>query len=189
LNYLQPTPDWPWLTLVVRTTGDPAALAPAIKAAALSVDRSVPIAEMRTFDEVLSGSMAAPRVYTILLGTFALLALSLAGVGLYGVVAYSASQRTHEMGIRQALGAGRADILRLVLRQGVALSVAGLAVGLLGAIALTRLLTSLEPSVQPGDPVTLLAVSALLVAVALAATIVPAARASRVDPLVALRYE
>jgi predicted permease len=189
INYLQPTPDWPWLTLVVRADADPASLAPSIKAIARSEDPNVPIAQMRTFDEVLSGSLAEPRIYTMLLGAFAGLALALAGVGLYGVVAYTASQRTHEMGIRQALGAARRDILRLVLRQGLALSIAGPGLGLLGAVALTRLLKSLVPAVEPGDPLTLLAVSALLMAVALAAAFLPAERASRVDPLIALRYE
>jgi putative ABC transport system permease protein len=189
LNSLQPTPDWPWLTLVVRTASDPASLRASIKGIAQSVDRNVPIAQMRTFDEVLSGSLAQPRVYTMLVGAFAALALLLAAVGLYGVVAYTASQRTHEMGVRQALGAARGDILRLVLRQGLALSTAGTALGLLCALAVTRLLRSLVPTVQPGDPLTLLAVSALLMAVAVAATLLPAERASRVDPLVALRCE
>lgn len=189
LNYLQPTPDWPWLTLVVRTETEPASLAASIKAVAQSADRNVPVPRMRTLDEVLSGSMAEPRVYSLLFGAFALIALSLAAVGLYGVVSYSASQRTHEMGIRQALGAARGDILRLVLRQGVRLSLIGLVLGLFGAVALTKLLTSLVPSAQPGDPVTLIAVSAVLMGAALAATFLPAHRASRVDPLVALRYE
>ncbi len=189
LNYQQPMPDWPRLTLVVRTDADPAALAPSIKAVAESTDRNVPVAQIRTLDDVLSGSMAATRVYTILLGSFALLGLTLAGVGLYGVVSYAASQRTHEMGIRQALGAARHDILRLVLRDGMWLAVAGLALGLAGAVGLTQLLTSLEPTVQSGNPLTLAAVSAVLLGVALTATFLPAYRASRIDPLVALRHE
>jgi putative ABC transport system permease protein len=189
LNYQQPAPDWPGLTLVVRTQGDPAALSPSIKAVAESTDRNVPVARIRALDDVLSGSMAAPRVYTILLGSFALLGLTLAGVGLYGVVSYAASQRTHEMGIRQALGAARRDILGLVLRHGMRLAGVGLALGLAGAVALTRLLTSLEPTVQAGNPFTLAAVSAVLLGVALTATFLPAYRASRIDPLVALRHE
>ena len=189
LNYQQPTPDWPRLTLVVRTDADPAALVPSIKAVAESTDRNVPVARIRALDDVLSGSMAATRVYTILLGSFALLGLTLAGVGLYGVVSYAASQRTHEMGIRQALGAARHDILRLVLRDGMWLAVVGLALGLAGAVGLTRLLTSLEPTVQAGNPLTLAAVSAVLLGVALTATFLPAYRASRIDPLVALRHE
>jgi putative ABC transport system permease protein len=133
--------------------------------------------------------MAAPRVYTILIGSFALLGLTLAGVGLYGVVSYAAIQRTHEMGIRQALGAARRDILTLVLRHGMWLAGVGLALGLGGAVGLTRLLTSLEPTIQAANPWTLAAVSAVLLGVALAATFAPAYRASRIDPLVALRHE
>jgi putative ABC transport system permease protein len=189
LTYQQPTPGWPGLTLVVRTDADPSGLAPSIKAAAESIDGGVPFGRIRSLDDVLAGSMAAPRVYTILLGSFALLGLMLAGVGLYGVVSYTASQRTHEMGIRQALGAARRDILTLVLRHGMWLAAAGLTLGLGGAVALTRLLTSLEPTVQAGHPITLAAVAAVLLAVALAATFVPAYRASRIDPLVALRHE
>jgi putative ABC transport system permease protein len=189
LTYQQPTPDWPGLTLVVRTDADPSALAPSIQSAAESIDGGVPFGRIRSLDDVLAGSMAAPRVYTILLGSFALLGLTLAGVGLYGVVSYTASQRTHEMGIRQALGAARRDILTLVLRHGMWLAAVGLALGLGGAVALTRLLTSLEPTVQAGHPMTLAAVAVVLLAVALAATLVPAYRASRIDPLIALRHE
>jgi predicted permease len=189
LSYQQPIPDWPGLTLVVRTDGDPSPLASSIRTVAESIDGGVPLLQIRTLDEVLSGSMAAPRVYTILLGSFALLGLTLAGVGLYGVVSHGAMQRTHEMGIRQALGAARGDILSLVLRQGMWLAAVGLALGLAGALAVTRLLTSLEPTVQAGNPWTLAAVSAVLLMVALAATFVPAYRASRMDPLVALRHE
>jgi putative ABC transport system permease protein len=189
LTYQQPTPDWPGLTLVVRTDGDPSALASSIRTVAESIDGSVPFSQIRTLDDVLSGSMAAPRVYTILIGSFALLGLSLAGVGLYGVVSYAAIQRTHEMGIRQALGAARRDILTLVLRHGMWLAGVGLALGLGGAVGLTRLLTSLEPTIQAANPWTLAAVSAVLLGVALAATFAPAYRASRIDPLVALRHE
>jgi predicted permease len=189
VNYQQPTPDWPGLTLVVSTDSGPAALAPTVRAVAESVDRAVPFARVRTLDDVLAGSIAAPRVYTILLGSFALLGLTLAGVGLYGVVSYAASQRVHEIGIRQALGAARRDILTLVLRHGMWLAGVGLAVGLGGAVGLTRLLTSLEPTIQAANPWTLAAVSAVLLGVALAATFVPAYRASRIDPLVALRHE
>jgi predicted permease len=189
LNFVQPGPDWPHLTLVIRTATDPSLLLPAVRAAVQSSDRDVPVDQIGTLDEVLSASVAEPRVYTLLLGAFATLALALAAIGLYGVVAYAASQRIHEMGVRQALGAARGDILKLVMRQGLTLSLAGTAIGLMGALAVTRLLTSLVSSLEPGDPLTLACVSALLMLVALAATFVPAARASRVDPLVALRYE
>jgi putative ABC transport system permease protein len=189
LNYLQPGPDWPYLTLVARTTVPPTSLAASLEAVVQSVDRNVPIALMRTLDDVLAGSMAGPRVYTILLGTSAALALLLAGIGLYGVVAYGASQRAREIGIRQALGASRGEILRLVLRHGLTLAAAGVVIGVPGGIALTRLLTSIVPNADPADPVTLVAASVLLLAVALVAACLPAARAWRVDPLLVLRQE
>jgi putative ABC transport system permease protein len=189
LSYLQPGPPWPRLTLVVRTWEDADTLAGTIRAAAAYADREVPIAQARTMDEVLASALAQPRVYAALLGCFAALALALASVGLYGVVSYTVAQRTHEMGIRVALGADRRHLVRLVLRQGLVLSLAGTATGLLGAIALTRVLTHVVPTVRPGDPLTLASVAALLVAVALAASLPPARRASRIDPLVALRHE
>jgi putative ABC transport system permease protein len=185
----QPGPPWPHLTLVVRTSEDAAALAGIVRAAAASADREVPIAEVRTIDEVLAASIAQPRLYAVLLAAFAALALALASIGLYGVVSYTVAQRTHEMGVRAALGADRRDLVRLVLRQGLLLSAAGTAVGLPGALALTRVLTHVVPSVRPGDPVTLGAVAALLIAVALVASVAPARRAARIDPLAALRHE
>ena len=189
LDYMQPTPAWPWLALVARTTAEPMKLASALKGVARSVDPHVPISHIRTMDDVLSATLAQPSVYTLLLGVFALLALALAMVGLYGVVSYTVSQRTHEMGIRIALGAGRGDILRLVLRQGLGLAMAGIAIGLIGALEVTRLLTHLIPGVKPGDPLTLSVVSALLLSVGLLASYIPARRAMRVDPTVALRWE
>ncbi len=189
LNYGQPGPPWPWLVMVVRTVAEPSALAGTIKSVAQSVDRDVPVSQMSTMDEVLSISLAQPRVYTLLLGVFASLALALAAVGLYGVVSYTVTQRTHELGIRMALGARHVDILRLVLQQGLRLSIAGIAVGMLCALAVTRLLTNLVPSVQPGDPLTFAGVGVLLAGVSLAACYIPARRATKVDPMVALRYE
>jgi predicted permease len=189
LDYMQPGPAWPWLTLVVRTAGEPAAISSAIKNAASLADRGVPIASTSTMNELLSRSMAQPGLFTMLLGAFAALALVLAAVGLYGVISYSVTQRMHEMGIRVALGANRGDIVSLVLRQGVSLALVGTVIGMAGAIAVSRLLTNLVPSVQPNDPLTLAAVSALLLGVALVASLLPARRAMRVDPMVALRYE
>ena len=189
LDDMQPTPAWPWLVLIARTTVDPMALAGTIKGIATSVDPHVPVAQMRTMDDVLSASLAQPRIYTLLLGVFATLALALAAIGLYGVVSYSVAQRTHEMGIRMALGAAPGDVLRLVLRQGLLLATIGIAIGLVGALAATRLLTHLIPSVHPGDPLTLAVVSVLLMGIALAASYLPARRATQVDPVVALRHE
>jgi putative ABC transport system permease protein len=138
---------------------------------------------------VLSGSLGQPRAYTLLMSIFALLAVGLAAVGLYGVVSYTVTQRTHEMGIHMALGARRAEVFRLVLSQGLTLSVAGIAIGLVGALAAGRVLTSLIASVRPGDPLTLSAAAGLLLTAALVATFFPARRATKVDPATALRHE
>jgi putative ABC transport system permease protein len=189
LNSLQPGPGWPSTVLVVRTSVEPTTLAGAIKAAARAVDRDVPVNRMRSLDEVLAGSLAQPRVYTALLAVFASLALALAMIGLYGVVAYSVAQRTHEIGIRMALGAGPGDVVRMVLRHGAGYAIAGTVIGLAGAMAFMRLLATVMPAAQPGDLTTLAAVSALLLGVALAASYIPARRGSLVDPVVALRSE
>ncbi len=189
LNYMQRAPDWPDLTVVIRTTGKPSDSASTIKAIAASVDPGVPVARVQTMDEVLSASLAEPSVYTWTLGIFASLALILAAVGLYGVVSYTAAQRSHEIGIRIALGAGRSSVLGLVLRQGLGLAAIGAAIGLLCAIGVNQLLIHIVPSVQPGDPLTLAAVAALLLSVAVAASYVPAWKATRIDPITALRNE
>jgi putative ABC transport system permease protein len=189
LNSMQPGPPWNWLALVIRTAEEPEKAAGAVRSLLRSVDRDVPITQVRTFDEVISASLAQPRVYTLLLTAFAVLALALAMVGLYGVASYTVAQRTPEMGVRLALGAERAAVVRLVLRQGLGLALAGTAIGLAGALAVSRLITRLIPEAQPGDPLTLAGVCVLLIAVALAATYVPARRASRVDPTVALRFD
>ncbi len=189
LNFLQPGPKWTWLALMVRTEREPEKLAGMVRGLARTVDRDVPIAQVKTFDEILSASLAEPRVYTLLLAVFAALALTLATIGLYGVVSYTVAQRTPEMGVRLALGAERGAVVRLVLRQGLGLALAGTVLGLGGALAASRLITRLIPGAQPGDPLTLAGVCALLIGVALAATYVPARRASRVDPTVALRFD
>ena len=189
LAFSQPAPPWPGVFLVLRTAGEPDALAGTVKTLPGAIDRDIPVPQVRTLDDVLSASLAQPRLYTVLLTLFAALALTLAAVGLYGVVSYMVTQRTPEMGIRLALGAGRGAVLRLVLRQGLGLALAGTAIGLVATLAVAKLLTHLLPGAQAGDPWTLAAVSALLIGVALAATWLPARRASRVDPAVALRYD
>ena len=189
LSSLQANLPWPWGALIVRTVGDPEGLTAAIREAVRSADPNVPQLRVSTLDAVVSRSIAAPRVYTILLGAFAALALLLAAIGLYGLVSYSVSQRTHEIGVRVALGAERRQILRLVLAQGVALAACGTVAGLLGAWAATRVLVGLVGGVKPTDPVTFSAVSVLLIAVAAAATYIPARRAARVDPIIALRSD
>jgi putative ABC transport system permease protein len=189
LDYLQPGPDWPWLVLVARTTEQPAKLAGTVKAVAASIDQDVPVLRINTMDEILSSSLAEPRVYALLLGVFASLALALAAVGLYGILSYAVTQRIHEMGIRMALGAAHGEILRLVLRRGMSLAFVGSLIGLAGALAARRVLAGLVHGVEAGDPLAFSGVTLLLLAVAFVASYLPARRAARVDPIVALRYE
>jgi putative ABC transport system permease protein len=189
LSYLQDPVDWPWRTFVVRTVGDPLKLTGLVKQAVWSVNKDQPVSGIRTMEQVLAESVAEPRIYTLLMGVFAALALGLASVGIYGVVSYSVSQRTHEVGVRLALGAERVDVLRLVIGQGMLLTGIGLGMGLAGALALTRFLSSFLFGVRPTDPITFVAVALALAGVALLASYIPARRATKVDPMVALRYE
>jgi putative ABC transport system permease protein len=178
-----------FMNLVVRTTADPETMISALRSRILSVDKFTAISRVRTLNDLVSESVAQPRFYTLLLAIFAGIALMLAALGIYGVVAYSVSQRTHEIGIRVALGAEASRILRLVVGRGLILTLSGVGVGLGGAFALTRLLTGLLFEVRPTDPAVFAVIALLLVAVALAACLVPARKATRVDPLVALRHE
>ncbi len=184
---LQPRPT---MALVLRTTmDDPQSLAPSICGAVRELDRDLPVSNVRTMDEVLAGMLAPRRYSMLLLSLFAVVALALAAVGIYGVMSYAVTQRRHEIGIRLALGAQRSDILRLIVRHGMLLTGLGLAVGLTGAFWLARSLTGLLAEVEATDPVTFFGVALLLAAVALVACWIPARRAMRVDPIVALRYE
>jgi putative ABC transport system permease protein len=149
----------------------------------------VPVSNMRTMEQVISGSLSTRRFTLTLLGIFAAVALGLAVIGLYGVMAYVVTQRAHEIGIRMALGAQRADILWLVLRQGMRLTMVGLAVGLAGAFALTRVLRSHLYEIDTTDATTFASVSLLLLLVALLACLIPARRATKVDPMMALRHQ
>ena len=189
LSYLQDPVDWPYRTLIVRTAGDPLKLTGLVKQAVWSVNNDQPVSNIRTMEQVLAESVAEPRIFTLLMGVFAALALGLAAVGIYGVVSYSVSQRTHEVGVRMALGAERVDVLRLVVGQGMLLTGIGLGIGLAGAMALTRFLSSFLYGVRPTDPLTFAAVALALAGVALLATYIPARRATKVDPMIALRYE
>jgi len=160
-----------------------------VRGAIESIDKNQPLSEATTMDAVIAGLVAPRRFQMMLLGSFAFLALILAAVGIYGVVSYSCSLRVHEFGVRMALGAERGDLLGLVIRQGAKLALIGVCVGLGGALALTRFLSSMLYSIKPTDPLTLVAVSLLLTAVALLASYVPARRATNADPMSALRYE
>ena len=181
--------NWNPMSLVVRTGSDPASVTTAARDAVHALDRDLPVSEVSTLESLRDASVAPQHFNTLLLALFAVLALTLASVGIYGVMAYAVSQRTHEIGIRMALGSPRRDVLRLIVAQAMRPTLAGIVLGLTAALAATRLMQSLLFGVSPRDPVTFLAVAAILVAVALAACLVPARRASRVDPMTALRYE
>ncbi len=177
-------------TLVVRAAGgDPRALVPALNAEVRALDPELPLFDVKTIEEHMGVSLFPARVAAALLGAFGLLALLLAGVGVYGVVSYAAAQRTREIGIRMALGAQASDVLRLVAGRGMLLVAAGVGLGLAGAFALTRFMEGLLYGVSATDPVTFALVVAVLLAVALLACLIPARRATKVDPMVALRYE
>jgi putative ABC transport system permease protein len=177
------------MELVLRTSSDPAAVARAVRNAVHEMDKDQSVADIQTLDKVVSASLAQPRLNTLLLGAFAAVALLLAAIGIYGVMSYSVALRTREIGIRMALGAERGDVLKLVVKHGLILAMTGAAIGLIGALSLTRLMSSLLYGVQPSDPPTFLAVSVVLVGVALLSSYIPARRATKVDPMVALRYQ
>ena len=177
------------MNLIVRASGDPLSLAPALRAQVWAGDHNLAIANLGTMKELVSASIMQQRFILLLLACFAALALLLAAVGIYGVMSYVVTQRTHEIGIRMALGAQLSDVLRLIVRNGIALTLVGVAIGLGLAFALTRLMTGLLFGVTPTDATTFAIVSAVLVLVALVACFIPARRATKVDPLVALRYE
>ena|SRR5205807_7261445 len=169
--------------------GGPLALTESVRQSILQIDPDQPVSDIRTLENVIGSSVAQRRLILLLLGGFAGVALLLAAIGLYGVIAYTISQRTREIGVRMALGATRSNVLGLVLRQGMLLAVIGVALGLVGALGMTRVLTNLLYGVKPTDPVTFVAVSLVLLLVSLAACWLPARRAARVDPVEALRHE
>jgi predicted permease len=177
------------MTFMVRTDSNFEMVAGAVRGAIASVDKNQPVSEIVAMDDVLANSVAPRRFRTLLLGLFASLALVLAVIGIYGVMAYSCNQRIYEFGIRVALGARRADIVKLVLRQGFILTLIGLAIGVSGALGLTRYLSSFLYGVKPDDPLTFVLVSAILATAVLLASGIPARRAMRIDPMVALRQE
>jgi putative ABC transport system permease protein len=177
-----------FMTLVIRTAGDPMSLASAVKTEVLSMDRDQPIANIRTMDDVVSESVARPRFNSTLLLIFAVVALALASVGIYGVMSFSVTQRTHEIGIRIALGARPSDVLRMVVFRGMLLALIGIAVGIVASLALTQAMSALLYQVTATDSATYITVSLTLLIVALVANYLPARRATHVDPLIALRH-
>jgi putative ABC transport system permease protein len=179
----------PALTLVVRADSDASALTAAVRKEVLSIDPEQAVFNISTMDQLLLDSISLRRFLMTLLGTFAAVALTLAAVGIYGVISYSVTQRTHEIGIRLALGANSRDVLKLVVGHGLWLALVGVAIGLAGALAATRLMTSLLYAVDAADPATFVSISLLLTMVAVLASYIPALRAMRVDPMVALRHE
>jgi putative ABC transport system permease protein len=186
-NYLQgPARN---MVFVIHTASEPLALGPAVRAQVLSVDKEQPLSDIRSLDEIISDSVYLNRFSMVLLGIFATVALILATVGIYGVMSYAVTQRTHEIGIRMALGAEPRDILRLVVKQGLMLGLIGIGLGLLAAFAVTRVMESLLYGVGVSDPLIFVAVSLLMAVVACLASYIPARRATRVNPLIALRYE
>ena len=178
-----------WAYVMVRTTGDPSALTRSIKGIVRSVDPNLIASGVRPMVDVVSGTVAEPRLSMLLVSGFALLALILASVGIYGVVAYSVSQRTHELGLRMALGAGRAGVLAMIIREGLFMAAIGIVAGLGAAALATRLMGDLLIGITPRDPLTFGGGAVLLLTIAAAASYLPARRATRVDPMVALRAE
>jgi len=178
-----------YLQLAVRTTDDPMKTVAAIKHEVQTIDQDMPLTGIKTMDQYLSDSIANPRFQSRVLSLFAAIALLLAAAGLYGVMSYAVAQRKHEIGVRVALGARSSDVLKLVVGEGLKLTLIGIAIGLVAAVALTRLLASLLFGVSTTDPATFVIIALLLISVALLACYLPARRATKVDPMVALRYE
>src|SRR6185295_5414396 len=179
----------PVMDVVVRTEAEPVSVLPTVRQRVHELDPTVPVSTVRTMDEWVSNNAAQPRLNAILLAGFASVAMLIAAIGIYGVLAYSVNQRTREIGLRMALGAPRADVLRLIVREGMTVGGLGIAVGLIGALAFSRVLSSLVFDVAVRDPLTYGAVAVALALVALAACILPARKASRVDPMIALRCD
>jgi putative ABC transport system permease protein len=177
------------LRFAVRTDQEPELIGQTVRRLVLARNRDLPVDNLVSMERLIGDSLVPQQVTAATLAAFALVALLLASIGLYGILAYSVSHRTHEIGIRMALGAERWDVLRLVVGQGMMLTLIGVGIGIMGALGLTRFLSGMLYGVQPNDLVTFVLVSLLLTAVALAATFIPARRAMKVDPMVALRYE
>lgn len=181
--------SWRPMVLAVRTTGDPAGFTAAVRNGISAFDKDLAVSRVQTMTRVLDDSVAGPRFNMMLLAVFAGVAMVLAAVGIYGILSYAVAQRTHEIGVRMALGAQAVDVLKLVVGQGLKLTLVGMVIGLGAALAVTRVMETLLYEVSATDPLTFIAIALLLVGVALVASFIPARRATRVDPIVALRYE
>jgi putative ABC transport system permease protein len=186
-----PYAQWPWrfMALVVRASGDPLALVPAFRRQVASIDPAQPITAVHSMDDLLAASIARPRFTSLLLGLFAAVALTLASIGIYGVMAYTVAQRTQEIGVRMALGAGRGAVLRQVVGRGMAQALLGVACGLGGALALTRALRGMVFEVSVTDRFAFVAAPAILLLCAFLANLLPARRAAEVDPAIAIKRE
>jgi ABC-type antimicrobial peptide transport system permease subunit len=182
-------PRWPAFSYVIRTSGNPTAVAGAARDVIRGLDATLPVRNVRTLDAVLDESVAPARWSTTLLAVFAGVALVMAGLGVFGVLSFLVAQRTRELGIRVALGAAPSAVRRMVVGRGLGLVAAGLAIGVVGAVALTRLMASLLYGVTATDPLTYGGVAAVLLAIGALASYLPAQRATRVDPIIALRAE
>ncbi|MEJ7709990.1 MAG: FtsX-like permease family protein [Pyrinomonadaceae bacterium] len=187
LSHLQNPANSMWVT--VRAAASPTGLINAVRAQIRKLDPQQPVIEVKTMDQIVAASIWQPRLYTILFGVFAAIAMLLSAIGIYGAMTCSVTQRIHEIGIRMALGALAGDVLKMVIKQGMMLALIGVTIGLVAAFALTRVLSSLLYGVTATDPMTYVIVALLLASVALLACYVPARRATKVDPMVALRYE
>ena len=179
----------PGMNVVLKSIGDPNALAGSLRQAVRDVDPDMPVSTLMSMSQVVSDSIDEPRFLAFLVSVFAALALMLSAIGIYGVMAYAVSQRTSEIGVRMALGAGRSEVFGLIVREGLKLTVLGIALGLVASFALAHSISSLLFGVAASDPMTFVVTTSILLAVATLASIVPAHRATRVDPIVALRAE
>jgi putative ABC transport system permease protein len=189
-SYNQLDQPWKrWMYVAVRSEINTATLTEQVKNQIWSIDKQIPVTKLRTMTDVMATSLAAQRFNMTLMGIFAAVALALAAVGIYGVISYSVTQRTHEIGVRMALGANTSDVLRIVLGQGLVLAGAGVGIGIAAAFALTWIMSSLLFGVSATDPVIFTTIPLVLAMVAIGATFIPARRATRVDPMIALRYE
>jgi putative ABC transport system permease protein len=191
IEIYEPYLQFPWnfMAITVRTAADPLTLAPSVREQILAVDRAQPIYDLKTMAQIVGDSVSQPRLYMLLLGIFAGIALVLASVGIYGVMNYSVNQRKHEIGIRMAIGAQRSDIMKMIVGQGMLMAAAGVVIGLVAAFFLGRVVEMLLFGVSGRDPMTFIGLPFVLILVSLLASYVPARRATRVDPVIALRAE